>query len=54
MSAKNFTLGAIFFLYLLGLFALIEQIRPRGEFFELTQRIQQQGAPAALERWRSR
>lgn len=50
MSEKHFILGTIFFLYLLGLVVLIEQIRPKGEFFEFTQTIQQQGARTFLEK----
>jgi hypothetical protein len=52
MSARHFFLGTLLFAYLLGLSLLAERIRPRGEFFEFTQRIQQQGTKSFLnERW---
>lgn len=53
MSERHLVLGTLLFLYLLGLVVLIEQIKPRGEFFEFTQRIQQQGTRSFLqEQWR--
>lgn len=55
MSSKHFVLGTVLFLYLLGLSLLIEKVRPRGEFFEFTQSIQQQGVKTFLDKqWRGK
>jgi len=55
MSARYFFLGTLLFAYLLGLSLLAERLRPKGEFFEFTQRIQQQGPKSFLDQqWRGK